>query len=81
MFTSLLNIKSNRTTTVLHKINICNDIHRAIHLVILQVCRMSEQCEFKQYLIFEPWVQVTFTILYTLIAVAGVVGRKHQVLS
>ena len=41
---------------------------------------MSEQCEFKQYLIFEPWVQVTFTVLYTLIAVAGLVGMKLNIL-
>ena len=34
------------------------------------------ECEFKQYLIFEPGVQVTFSVLYTLIAGAGIAGRK-----
>ena len=35
---------------------------------------MVQDCEFKQHLIFEFGIQVTFSVLYSLISLAGIVG-------
>ena len=41
---------------------------------------MVLDCEFKQHLIFEFGIQVTFTVLYSLISLAGIVVNNAVVL-
>ena len=39
---------------------------------------MVLDCEFKQHLIFEVGIQFTFTVLYGLISLAGIVGMSYM---
>ena len=39
---------------------------------------MVLDCEFQQHLIFEVGIQVTFTVLYSLISLAGIVGMFYM---